>query len=99
MSDLNSSAVKNLLRTIEEDIDTFFKEDVHSENDAVYFLEQLNARIMSTIHSKEDKLEFIAIAGGYFYGRGLNLWKKKLPSTFWERIKFVFGKGKLWHSM
>lgn len=96
MSDLNSTAVKNLLRSIEEDIEIFFQEDSHSEDDAVYFLEQLNARIFTTIFSKEEKIEFIAIAASKFYTHGLTRLRHRQPKTIWERIQFIFSKEDVW---
>lgn len=96
MNDSNSKAVKNLLQSIEGDIDQFYQEDGQTEHDAVYFLEQLNTRIMSTIFSREEKIEFMAIAGSLFHAKGIAHWKGRLPGSLWERVLFVFKKGKLW---
>lgn len=96
MSGTNSTAVKNLLKTIEEDIENFFKEDRHSEADAVYFLEQLNSRIFSTIFTKEEKIEFVAIAASHFYSHGLTRYRNRTPKTLWEKIRFIFSKEDIW---
>lgn len=89
----NNKSTAILLESIKNDIDAFIATNHHTENDAVYFMEELCGRIGKTIFSKEDKIEFMAFAASEFYLASKRKWEATLPKTFIQKIRFLF-KGK-----
>lgn len=93
---MSTKQLLQLQSTVEEEIDLFYQNSHSPEEDAVYLLERVNRRIMSTIFTREEKIELISIAAAYFLEKGLAERAEKIPTTFLGKFYFLFLKDRTW---
>lgn len=79
-----------LQKSVEEEIDEYLVNFHDPERFSTYLFERINQRISGTIFKKEEKLEMMAHAASYFFEKGIEKERAKLPTTFIDKIKFLF---------
>lgn len=94
---MSSKPFMQLLTSLETDVHAFVKSNRNYAIDSVFFLEEKGKEIFSTVFSKEEKIEALAIAASMLYQEMLNErdreWHRK---TLIEKIKVFFFGGIKW---